>query len=176
MRPIRSLLLLVAALAAVCAGPIAAVEAIVLPLSWSKIGSASSVATDGNYVFVNDPDYPPGGNHPTGSPLEPFSGGVLINEQTGMRRSVPRSDCFAIAVSAGRWVLFDCYGSSAGNYQLYSIPHRSWRPIAAPAAANPRAIGAYWIEYFAVDSGTYVLRTSRRGPSGRCLLGEPEGP
>jgi hypothetical protein len=163
MRPIRSLLLLVAALAAVCAGPVVAVQAMVLRPSWSSIGGASSVVTDGNYVFINNPDYPGGGNDPTGPPLTPFSGGVLINEQTGMRRSVPRSDCFAIAVSAGRWVLFVCYGSSAGNYQLYSIPHRSWRPVAAPARANPDAIGAYWIEYFAVDSGTYVFHNIKTG-------------
>jgi hypothetical protein len=163
VRLFRSLLVFVAALAAVCAGPIVAVQATVLRLSWSSIGAASSVVTDGNYVFINNPDYPPGGNHPTGQPLGSFSGGVLINEQTGMRRSVPRSGCFAIAVSAGRWVLFDCYRSSAGNYQLYSIPRRSWRSVAAPARANPRAIGAYWIEYFAVDSGTYVFQNIKTG-------------
>jgi hypothetical protein len=121
------------------------------------------VVVDGNYVFINNPDHPQGGNHPTEPPLKPFSGGVLINEQTGERRSVPRSDCLAVAVSAGRWVLFDCYGSSAGNYQLYSIAHRSWRPVAAPARANPEAIGAYWIEYFAVDSGTYMFQNIKTG-------------
>jgi hypothetical protein len=121
------------------------------------------VVADGNYVFINNPDYPPGGNHPAEPPLEPISGGILLNEQTGKRTSVPRADCFAIAVSAGHWVLFDCYGSSAGNYQLYSIPHRTWRPVVAPARANPDAIGVYWIEYFAVDSGTYVFENIKTG-------------
>jgi hypothetical protein len=158
MRPDRVLLAVVVALVAVCAGPAAADQAIVLHPTWSRIGGASSVVTDGNYVFINNPVYPPGGNDPTETPLKPFTGGVLINEQTGVRRLVPRSGCFAIGVSAGRWVLFDCYGSTAGNYELYSIPHRTWRPVAAPTRANPDAIGAYWIEYFSVDNGTYVFQ------------------
>jgi hypothetical protein len=152
--------LLISVLAIVGAGPVAAGQA--LHLSWSSIGYASSVVADGNDVFINNPDYPGGGNHPE-PPLKPFSGGVLINEQTGKARSVPRADCFAIAVSAGRWLLFDCYGNSLGNYQLYSISHSSWRPVAAPARANPVAIGAYWIEYFAVDSGTYVFQNIKTG-------------
>jgi hypothetical protein len=163
MRLSRLLLLLVAAPAVVCAGPVAAVQAVVLQESWSSIGSASSVVADGDYVFINNPDYPPGGNHPTATPLKPFSGGVLINEQTGMRRSVPRSGCFAIGVAAGRWVLFDCVGTGAENYQLYSVPRRSWRPVATPARANPDAIGAYWIEYFVVDGGTYVFQNINTG-------------
>lgn len=130
--------------------------------TWSSIGHASSVVTDGNDVFINNPDYPGGGNHPS-PPLEPFSGGVLLNEQTRQRTSVPRAGCFAIAVAADRWVLFDCYGSSAGNYQLYSIAHRSWRAIAAPARANPDAIGTDWIEYFAVDSGSDVFQNITTG-------------
>jgi hypothetical protein len=162
MRPKRTRLLLVAAFAAVWVGPITAVHAIVLHPSWSSVGYASSVVTDGSYVFVNNPDYPSGGNHPP-PPSTPFSGGALINEQTGKHTSVPRANCFAIGLSAGRWVLFDCYGSSAGDYQLYSIPDRSWRAVAAPAHANPDAIGAYWIQYFVVDSGAYVFQNISTG-------------
>lgn len=156
------MLLLVAALAAVCVVPIAVGEAIVLHPNWSSIGYASSVVTAGNDVFINNPDYPGVGNQPS-PPFEPSSGGVLINEQTGKLTHVPRADCFAIALSTGRWVLFECYGSSTVNYQLYSIPDRTWRPVAAPARANPDAIGADWIEYFVVDSGTYVFQNIETG-------------
>jgi hypothetical protein len=132
----------------------------VLHLKFRRAGNAFSVVTDGGrYAFVNNPPGPPPG--PSGSPPPPehFSGGTLVDEETGSQKSVPRTGCYGIIVGAP-WLMFYCPSAPRPTYELYSIPqHRVVRAgIPADTGMNPVAIGKAWIRYFVVKTGAYIFQ------------------
>jgi hypothetical protein len=108
---------------------------------------------------------------------ENFSGGTLVDEQTGKRISIRRPSCIGGWLARNSWLLLYCESAARQWYDLYSIAHhrmaRTGTPI--PDGMNPVAIGKDWIQYFAVDTGTYVFQNIRTQKLRRLRAWRPGG-
>jgi hypothetical protein len=134
---------------------------LVLHLKFQRAGRASSVITDGRYVFLNNPIAPPA---PQGEPPtnERYTGGTLIDELRAKRTAIARPGCYGL-LAGGPWLLFYCPSAPHQSYRLYSIPARKWRAVAIPLGHNPVAVGTYWIQYFVVDTDDYAFQNIKTG-------------
>ena len=149
--------------AAQAEGPVTASRAAVFHLKFRRAGTAFSVVSDGGrYAFINNaPGAPPGAHDGPVGPQH-FSGGTLVDEETGKHTRVRHSGCYGF-LTGGPWLLFYCPSPPLLSYQLYSLVQRRIvrRGIAASTGMNPVAIGRDWIQYFVVKSGTYVFQNIR---------------
>jgi hypothetical protein len=122
------------------------------------IGYAPAVS-NGNYTFV----YGAAGEVPSGT-----NGGIVINERTGARTTVPPPPCGSSwngPVAGGTSVLFSC-----SQLEIYRIPDGPWRSLAinqtitnqcaeelGPGGCTLAAVGSDWVEF---DDQCYHCGTS----------------
>jgi len=126
-------------------------------MAFRQVGTASSVVTSGEYAFINSAPTP-------GAETSRYSGGTLVNEQTGRRISVKRSGCFAVLLAGDLWVVFYCPYGRAPAYVLYSLRRgRATRTLLASDGRTPVAIGAHWIEERVVRNGGEVFLSTDTG-------------